>query len=47
MGSSWDVMVKYTEIVASTKGSFRSFTASAPAAETEVVGEDVKMVTLG
>lgn len=40
-------MVVYTEIVESTKGSFKSFTATAPAAETQTGGEDIKMVTLG
>lgn len=40
-------MVKYTPIVASTKGSFKSLTATASAAETEKGGEDAKVVTLG
>ena len=40
-------MVKYKRILASTKGSFKSVTADAPAVETEEGGEDVKVVTLG
>lgn len=40
-------MVEYMQIVAATKGSFKSLTASAPAAETEEGGEDAKVVSLG
>lgn len=40
-------MVKYMQVVASTKGSFKSLTACAPAAGTEEGGEDAKVVTLG
>lgn len=46
MGSSWDVIVEYTQIVASTKGSFKSLTAGAPAAETQEGRKDVKVATL-
>lgn len=39
-------MVEYTQIVASTKGSFKSLTAGAPAAETWEGRKDVKVATL-
>lgn len=37
-------MVKYTRMLASTRGSFKSLTASAPAAETEEGGDWIDKV---